>query len=274
MKFLVKPIALLLTSVSFLLMGCDPEPKNHVDVKAQLVSVPPVEWTRDKCGNRQYRITSRITVDDLVNNARFYAQEGKNSVPAKHFFFVHLDYKSIVDLHARLNSLRSEGDLFTTLTFDIRDYMIRLAINDPGAAAYFKSNVLVDNTAFVDLYPERSEFHVLAQSPVCPMGELAQASIFPHRTFTASPEKKRLRVFHGAMEAHNVRVGGVSSFVSGLVEAEMRHVGEDGERDIDGALVTPFYDVLKRKFLIVLNTLVSSIMKSITVGFVALFTKS
>ena len=251
MKYFAKsivPLFILGVSVALLLSGCGQKQNEDGRMENLVSSSARVEWTRDKCGNRQYGFKSDVTVDALVDNAIHYARNGKTAIPVKHFFYIHLDYPSLVELHARLYFHRYEGDLLTKLTFDLRDYMIRLAVNDSGAAAFFKANVLVDKAQFQNLDPDRSEFNLLAQSSTCPMGKLNAAQIFPQGGSFAPLANAKLRVFHGAMEAHNVRWGGVASFLAGLVQAENKHIDEHGRRDIEGTLVTPFYDVLKRKF--------------------------
>lgn len=234
----------------FFLAACDGSEKEIIKVVHSKPIEQAVQWTRDKCGNRQYAIKSSLTVDDLVRNALEKAQAGDIKIDQGLFFYVHLDYKSLVDLYSRLYALRSEGILINTLTFDIRDYMFRLSVADPGAATYFKEAVQVGSDAFQAFQPDHSEFHLLAQTMACPLNTLAEASIY----VGAGPSNqagsdKKLRVFHGALEAHNIRVGGVASFVSGLVQAENRHTDESGTRDIESSLVTPFYDLLKTKFL-------------------------
>ena len=134
---------------------------------------------------------------------------------------------------------RPPSELSKKLAFEIKDSLHR------------------KNFAKLHLADESVVFHRL-EFPTNPLNQnLKNSWIAPSRpssfsgtqSSTADSLRPKFRVLHASLEAHNASVGGIGSYLSGLLRAELQTTDSQGHPIIEGSLITPFYDFLKAQFL-------------------------
>jgi glycogen synthase len=197
-------------------------------------------------GNASQESTELVSI--MISNARKFADENRLVVKTSEFNLTRLKNEDLAELFIYLSDyskdLENRGEqkfIIYKLLFEVRDYIVRLCINDSKTEHFFKS-LLVGRDPFIDtLDVFQSEFLTLADSSEKPFNHLENAKIQIENNY--SPNHKQKIVFHGSPEAHNMPHGGVSTFIAGLVSAE------NNDKEYEGYEVTPFYDVLKVELL-------------------------
>ena len=182
----------------------------------------------------------------LIRKSAIFASQGKQKVSFDTFNFFHLDYRELEALYQYLYFIEKQ-DISSKLAFEVRDHMLRKALEDPIARAHFRSHS--PDPLFQEWDDHFFSFHRFSFPQEEHLRNFNHAQIIRKDPQAAQLQRMKISVLHAAFEAPNASVGGLGEFLRGIVNGENQHKDPLGHSDLEGMIITPFYDFLKKKHL-------------------------
>ena len=191
------------------------------------------------------KTTFKTELDLYLDRAVNLAGRGETRVDSHDFQLNYLNHLELLEFYHSLRFCEGIGNnIFSKLAFEAKDRMIRLSLKSSQAKQTFlKSLDESDQSLF---FPTHSSFLSIKENSLND-GNLQTMSINNDRQNISSNAERPLLVLHAAVEAPNVRVGGIGSFLDGLIRAENTYRNLEDRKVIDARIISPFYDLLKRK---------------------------